>query len=447
MCDWKNKALPYTAALFAAAHWASTPMVYGAQGAYGFATASERSTNIRQVPINQESERINSVVGGLVYSEDTADFTGRIVTQIEYRDYTHDTFDDESIFTLDTSALWTISPGRFTWTIVDSARQVVLDPTQPRTPPNRAGANVIETGPDIFFHLGPRQRLSFGARYGNVYVGDTELDNNRYGGVIRWIHQIGPQLTGSANFEHLSVQYDDDVNEDFERRDAFLRMETQRVHTRITVDGGITRINRDRSSELDGSLFRLRAEHDVTGSSSFGMSALVGYSDVGDGLLRYVTPPTTPLDRATPPSSITDVIASGIDYSREADLTYGYRGARFNTTARIEGRELEFETAATGNRDETGVVLDLAYSFSPRMSGTLFGREHDIEYRETGRDDEETEVGIGLAYRAQRNLTVATDARRIERTSNVPTADFVDRRIFVTLIYSTGSLYRPITRR
>lgn len=440
----RRNSAPHAAGLIGAIYCLSSPLLYAAQGAYGFGIASERSSNIRQAASNPESERIDSAVAGLAYMQDTADFTGRIAAQIEYRDYANDTFDDETVFSLDASGLWTLMPGRLTWTLVDSARQVVLDPTVASTPTNRAGANVIETGPDLFFHLGPRQTFVVGARYGNVYVGDTELDNNRYGGIVRWIHQIAPQLTGSMNVEHLSVRYDNDVNEDFDRRDVFLRIETQRVHTHITFDGGVTRLSRERSRDLDGSLLRLRAEHNITGSSFVAASASVGYSDIGGDLLRYVTPPTTPADRPAPPHSVTDVISSDINYTRQADLLYGYRGARFGASARIEGRELEFETTTTGNRDETGVLLDVSYNFSAITSAALFARRHDINYREISRDDEEQDIGLRITYRAQRNLTLVAEARRIERSSNVPINDFVDERALLSVVYSTGALYTPI---
>lgn len=421
---------------------------YAGEGAYGFGIATERSSNIHRSANDPLSERINSVVGGLAYAEDTADFTGRIAAQAERRDYVDDTFDDETIVTLDAAALWTIMPGRFTWTLIDSARQVTLDPTVADVPTNRAASNVIETGPDVFFHFNPRQRLVLGARAGNVYVGDTVFDNNRYGAMVRWVQEFAPQLSGSVNAEHLSVRYDDDsANENFDRRDLFLRVDSRRPYTEIALDAGVTRIQRDRTGDLDGSLLRLRVQRTISGTSHLGLSASAGYSDIGGHLLRYVTPPRTPIDRAIPPHSITDVISSDINYTREADLFYGYSGARFSANARLEARNLEFENAPTGNRDESGIVLDLSYNFSVRLVGGMFGNRRDIRYREIDRDDQDQEFGVRLSYRAQRNLVVTTDARRTERDSSIATSDFVDKRFFVSLMYSTGSLYNPATRR
>lgn len=423
-------------------------VAYAGEGAYGFGVATEQSSNIRQSANDPVRERINSVVGGIAYGEDTADFTGRVAAQVEQRDYADDTFDDETIVSLDAAALWTLMPGRFTWTLIDSARQVTLNPTLSDTPTNRAASNVIETGPDLFFHFNPRQRLVLGARAGNVYVGDTVLDNNRYGAMLRWVQDFAPQLSGSLNAEYLSVRYDDDsANENFDRRDLFLRVESRRPYTEITLDGGVTRIQRDRTGDLDGSLLRLHVQRTISGASHLGLSASAGYSDIGGHLLRYVTPPRTPIDRAIPPHSTTDVISSDINYTREADLSYGYSGARFGANARIEARNLEFETAPTGDRDESGVVLDLSYSFSVRLVGVIFGHRRDINYRETDRDDQDQEFGVRLSYRAQRNLVLATDARRIQRDSSIPTNGFVDKRFFVSLMYSAGSLYSPTTRR
>lgn len=434
--------------LFVAVVAASGSVAYAGEGAYGFGVATERSSNIRRSAADPVGERINSIVGGIAYGEDTADFTGRVAAQVEHRDYVNDTFDDEAIVTLDAAALWTIVPGRFAWTLADSARRVTLNPTLPDTPTNRAASNVIETGPDVFFHFNPRQRLVLGARAGNVYVGDTVLDNNRYGAMVRWVQEFAPQLSGSVNAEHLSVRYDDDsANDNFDRRDFFLRVDSRRPYTEIALDAGVTRIQRERAGDLDGSLLRLRVQRTITGTSHVGLSASAGYFDIGGQLLRYVTPPRTPIDRVIPPRSITDVISSDINYTREADLFYGYSGARFGANARLEARNLEFETAPTGNRDESGIVLDLSYNFSVRLVGGMSGSRRDIRYREIDRDDQDQELGVRLSYRVQRNLVVTTDARRTERDSSVATADFVDKRFFVSLMYSTGSLYNPSTRR
>lgn len=419
---------------------------WGAQADFGVGYIREHRSNIDQRPGEGVSEDINVAIAGLSYVDNSADFSARVTAQAEYRDYTTDFFSDESLFLLDASAILTLSPGRLTWSIADAFREVTIDPTQSPLPANRAGANVLETGPDAFFRVSPTQTFSLGARYGNVYVGNTEFDNDRYGASARWIYQIAPQTHYSLNFEHLRVDYDEPINEDFRRQDVFFRFQTRRAHAEITLDAGGTNIDRERSDAVRGSLGRLTWRQDLTSVSTAGAAVTVGYQDLGSELLRYVTPPTTSINVTPPPIPVINIVTNAIYYSRQADLFYSNRGSHVLWNVRVAGREVDFESIANEDRDEAGGSGDIIYLYSGATTISLYGSRFDIHYLGSGRRDEETQAWFRIGYRAQRHFTISLDVGRVERDSNDPARGLVDDRVMLSLLWSTGPLFTPISR-
>lgn len=432
--------------LAAALLCAGAPAVEAAQAAYGIGYISEYSTNIERTPTDPENDWINALVGGIAYEERTADLAARVVGQAEVRSYAENTFDDDLLGTLDASAVWTLSPQRLTWTVEDAFRMVTLDPTAATTPRNVAGANIFDTGPDAYLRFGPVHTLSLGARYANVYVGDADLDNNRYTGIVRWLYQSSPRITWSLNVEHLNVAFENDVlNEDFRRDDAYARLSIRQARSEFTLDAGRTRLDRERSAELEGSLGRLSWRRELSTESSFGLSAATGYQDVGAELLGFLTGPTATVT-ATVPATGTDVVTSDLYYSRQADIFYTRRGVRLGGTVRAVARELDFETDLQ-DREEAGGSVELGYVHSATVSATLFGDYLKIDYARFRREDEDIHYGARVAYLLARNVSVGLEGRRIERVSTEPASEFVDKRVLLTLLYSTAPLYTPLSRR
>ena len=426
--------------------WLFAYSAWAAQADFGAGYIREHRSNIDQRPGEGVSENINVAIAGLSYAEDTAAFSARVTAQAEYRDYAADFFADETLFLLDASAIWTLSPGRLTWSISDAFREVTLDPTQAPLPANRGGANVLETGPDAFFRISSTQTFSLGARYGNVYVGDTDLDNDRYGASARWIYQAAPQTHYSLNIEHLNTDYDEPTNEDFQRFDAFFRYQTRRAHAEVTLDGGVTEIDRDRSETLSGSLVRGIWRQDLTSVSTAGASASAGYQELGSELLRYVTPPTTSIIVTPPPVPVIDVITNDIYYSRQADVFYTNRGSRVIWNIRLTTRDIDFESPVNEDREETGGSGDIIFYYSGATTIGLYGSRLDIDYMSSGRHDKEMQTWLRMGYRAQRHFTISLDVGRVQRDSTDPMREFVDDRAMLSFLWSTGPLFTPISR-
>lgn len=425
---------------------AAAGVASAAQTDYGIGYAGEYTSNVRRTQSNAEDEWINSVIAGFTYTENTQDLAAFVTGQAQYRNYSSNTFGDETLYFLNSSLLWTISPQRFTWTVEDSYREITLDTTAAATPTNRAGSNVFSTGPDIRFEINPVNALVVNARYGNVYVGDTGLDNNRYSGLVGWEYQSSAVTQWALNAQQTYVDYEDDsVAPDYRQNNVFLQMLRRFPQSQLLVDLGKSKFERDGGSEADGSLQRLEWRRTLSAVSNFGLIFAREFQDTGADLLGLVTSPGTPVGGTAPPAAATNVITGDLYYSRRVDLFYSRQDGRFAWNMRATGRELDFQTLAQDRR-EAGLNLSATYNYSAVGAVSLLGQYLRSDFVDTNRDDEDTSVALRYTYQARRNLGMMIEGRRIARSSTDPSSEYVDKRALFTIQYTTGPLYAPFNQ-
>lgn len=433
-------------AMVVVAALATVGVASAAQTDYGIGYAGEYTTNVRRTPSDAEDEWINSVIAGFTYTENTQELAAFVTGQAQYRDYSSDSFGDETLYFLNSSLLWTISPQRFTWTVEDSYREITLDTTAAATPTNRAGSNVFSTGPDVRFEVNPVHALVVNARYGNVYVGDTGLDNNRYSGLVGWEYQSSAVTQWALNAQQLYVDYEDDAAaSDYRQNNVFLQMLRRYPQSQFLADAGKTKFKRDNGGEADGSLLRVEWRRTLSAVSNFGVLLSREFQDTGADLLGLVATPGTPVGGTAPPAAANNVVTGDLYYSRRADVFYSRQDGRLAWTMRATGRELDFQTIAQDRR-EAGLNLSATYNYSAVGAVSLLGQYLRTDFEDTRRDDEDTSLALRYTYQARRNLGMMIEGRRIERSSTAVNSDYVDKRALFTIQYTTGPLYAPFNQ-
>lgn len=427
---------------------AMAPLQAG-QFAYGLGYTATRSDNITRDNANERSETVHTYLAGFSYLENTADIVARIFAQASYYDYQDDIFDDESVYNLNSSLLWTISPQRFTWTVEDAYEEKRISATTADTPDNRTDVNVFSTGPDLYLRLNPVNTLAFGARAENVSAGESNIDNDRLNASARWLYEANSYSTYSLNLEATDVNYDDSItNTDYARRDFFVRADYRPSRSQYLLDYGATKINPDRGEELDGTLTMLSWIRQLTNESSFGLSASREFADTGTDILAAST--AAGLSMGTPVSTTTtlssDVVTGDVYYAKRANLFYTRRGGSFWVNLSASTQDLDFETTAQDRKEKIG-FLELDYFYTGTTSIKFFTEQTRIEYLNFFREDTDRNSGIRLGYRVSRRIGLELEGRRVDRTSTDPTAEFEENRAFLSIIYSSGPLFAPVYTR
>lgn len=403
----------------------------------------EFSDNIRRVATGQEKETLNVLFGGVVYQDTTPALDLRFAPAAEYLDYKRDTFDDEARLTLDSSAIWTLSPRRLTWTLQDTARQVRIDPTRPDTPANTALANFLSTGPDLYVRFTNINTLQLGARYVNVYVAETDLDNERGEGYARWLYQYSPITVLSLNYDVQEARFENPtISPNFERRDAYFRVTTQQARSTFVADLGRTQIKREAADDLAGGLARLTWTRRSTMETNFGLLAESGFSDTGTDLEATAAAANAPAEGGAAQTVSQNLVARDIFRAKRADIFFDRRGTRFASTFRLSERRLEFQAAPLDDRDEGIVDVALTYFYSAASSLGIYGRRGRIEYRNRVLTDTDTTVGVRWQRSITRSVSVSLDFQRWERSSTDPGREFTEDRVLLGVLYSSGPVQR-----
>lgn len=418
---------------------------YAGDFAYGLGYSSMYSSNIAHASVNPQKEWINSVMAGIGYAENTPDVVARVLSQAQYNKYKY-VYGDETLFNLDSSAVWTVSPQRFNWSAQDVYRQLPVVITATATPANRQNVNVFSTGPDFLLHFSPVQTLALGARYGNFYASRSNVDNDNVSGYARWLYQSTPRTTYSLNYEVFQVDYKDDVaNVNRKQQDLYLSVHTRPSRSEYMLDLGTTRISRDRMADLRQGRGRLSWVREINPETNMGASVGAEFSNTGNDVLAASAAAAGPAPSPAPvvqPS----VVTGDVYRTKRGQVFYSRHSSRFGTSLQVFGQEVDYQLTPFDNR-QSGGDLQLSYYYSDTITTTLFSYYVKTKYTILTRRDTDRDAGLRFAYRVGRDILTALEGRRIERSSTDPTAPFTDNRILFTVLYSSGPAFRALSTR
>lgn len=418
--------------------------------AYGAGYYGTYSDNVRRTSTNPQSEWIHSLIAGLGYRENGPALQANAQLQAEYRDYKYDTYRDGPLYFVDASLLWKIFPERLEWFFVDRYDQVTRDSTLANTPDNLVDANVLSTGPNLFLRFGNVNTLLLGLRYGNASYNDdypsSNVDNSRYGALVRWLYRMNSATTNSLNYEFQRIKYDEAVlNGDFDKHDLYMRIDWGRAFTQFLLDLGATRVDVANGSDESGHLARLTWSQTLTSESSAGVQLADEYLDSGSALLATATSSTgTP---GAPPSlPVANSLVNDFFYTKRADVYYDRKGDSGGMKTRIFYRDIDYRTSSF-DRHEIGGHVELSYVPFGLLTTTAYFNHTDIEYQSPARNDRDNDIGIRLLFRLSRHLTTTLDAQKAWRFSSDPASEYTDRRILFSLAYSSASFFVPVRAR
>ena len=421
--------------------------LYAADFAYGLGYTATSSSNITRVPVNERHEWINSLLAGAIYAESTPTVTARVLAQAEYRNYSKNVFGDETLFNMNANAVWTLSPQRFTWTVDDAYRQLLVDVTAATTPANRTNTNTFDTGPDFYLRFTPVNSLALGARVGNFYTARGDTDNDRFSGYASWLYQATASTTYSLNYQMLDVNYDNDtLNTNFIRHDLFLRARTRPSRSEFILDLGASDINRARGNDPRETLTRLSWVRQLTPESTLSLILSKESSDVGTDILTtsvVTNVPVTPGQvTTTPPALAQDVVTGDVYVTKRSEIIYTHHGSKVGATFSLFKRDLNFE-ATPMDRKETGGHLELSFLYFGTSTAAFFSDYAKTEYLDFFRRDTDKDSGLRFSYLVRKSLTLGLEGHHIVRTSTASTLDFVENRVLFSVLYSSGPLFTP----
>ncbi len=128
-------------------------------------TGRVQSDNITRAEFGSADGHYDSVGLLLGLGRTSPRLDASIASDLEYRTYSVDTVEDETVGTLEASADVDIVPDRFSWLFTDEYGQGSMDPFFAERPGNRESLNVATTGPRLTLPFAGRTSLNMSADY------------------------------------------------------------------------------------------------------------------------------------------------------------------------------------------------------------------------------------------------------------------------------------------
>lgn len=399
---------------------------------YGLSAGVGTSDNIARVPAGGDSETILSAGVDLRLQRE-----GRLLNAdvdldldyLDYLDYQDSTFSSEVTGMAEANLRLAFVPNRFEWVVQDSFGQMEIDPFATPNPANRENVNYFSTGPNLLFRLGAAGSVTLFGRYSLVDYEDTRFDNDRLLGGLTFTRELSARSSLALNASAERVEYDDlNLGSSYDRQTASLRYEITGARTRIAAEAGYTELH-DRLTTSSSPLFELEVARDLTRRSTLtlrtGIRAMDDASSLRAGHALGGGVPTRP-----------GQISTADPYeTRHASLGWTFSAPRTGFALSAAFEKDEQEQLGALDRKRRLINARAHRQLTSRLRGEVLADYRKNDYDAAGFEDEETRVGLRLAWNAGRQLNLELDLDHFMHDSSNPLREFDETRIFLRLAW------------
>jgi hypothetical protein len=389
------------------------------------------SDNLGRVSENEQDESIATAGARFSFDQNSAKLQADVVGDVSYYKYLDDTFDPELIGNVYANTAFTLLPERFIWSLTDQFGQVAPDPFQPATPDNRENINYFATGPDFIMGLGSQMRLRLGARYSLVDYEDDPLDSTSTGGQLALVRELSDRSSISLNGSVRDVEYDEvALNADFDQTEAYLRYEGTGARTNLEIEAGYSQLDRDALEDSEsGALVRVNASRRMSSSSTLilnggrefstaaGAFAINQGAGIGAAPGRQTADPFT-LDRAL------------LGWTFNRNVT--------GVTVSTSWSKRSYDGSPELDESSTTLSARFRRDLSPSKSLEIATSYSSIDYQQPSVDSDDLTVGVLFMWRLSRALTLEARYDFSNRSSDTPSSEYTENRLFLTIGYGRG---------
>jgi len=393
---------------------------------------AEHSDNVLRTPGDEQEETIGFAGLTLGVEVDRQRLDAEADGTFEFRKYLDETFGDDWTGGLDGLLSLSLVPERFVWFAQDNFGQIAENRADVETPANRQNFNYFTTGPDITLPLGARTAVQISGRWSDTYFEESIEGSESLDGSVGLIRTLSETTAVSLNASTSKIEFDQqDIFEDSEIQEAFLRLTADSARTTFEGDVGYSRTSRG-ELESDGVVVRLNLTRSLTSRSSITLSAGSDFDSTG-GAFRVEQ------DATGVQASNENIVASGDVFRNSyAYLIFETQQARINVGVTVHGSRERHEVETLLDRDVMGAELSLGRQFTSRFGFELSGAWAKDEFVNEGFSFDEWEVGLDLTWQLNHAWSIEARAEHYAGSGEGITRDYDENRAALTLTYSIG---------
>ena len=399
------------------------------------------SDNAGRATTNGDSDTRGELGVDLRYAKGEGRLNARVGSNLQYRSYFNDTYEDELVGRFNGLLSYWFIPERFSWVVEDNFGQTYINRAAVETPANRQNTNYFSTGPDVILRLGSRTDLSLQGRWSDVSYETSRADSQRLEGTVGLIRQLSERSSMSLNAAAANIDFKDPTEgTDYDRLSGYLGYEARGSRTGLSLQGGYTEL-RGGGETLDGPLFDLSLTRETSARSRLTLRAGTNLTDSAE-MFRLDQGTRSAADASDNPAADPneDVTVSTEPFQADyASLTWGRAGERNSLSLSADWRREDYSFTEARNRESLGFNALLSREISPTLKGRLFGMWRNEDFPETDVNYDEWSFGAGISWTFTRQFSLDVDVTRYEGSGDATAAgglrDYTENRFSLRVNY------------
>jgi hypothetical protein len=326
-----------------------------------------------------------------------------IDANLDYRRYSLDSLDNETVGTLNAAADVDIVQDLFGWTFYDNYGQGIRDPFSGLGPGNREKVNIIGTGPRILVPLGGRTTLDIRGTYSERRFDESsQVDSDSMLSELGLYRQISSTARLGLVASWNDIEYVDVIAPSYKIERLSVRYEKELATGRVLAELGTNEISAA-GRDSDEPLYNFVWTRSLTARSELSIRAAQEITDSGSALSSGLAP-------GIEGDSFTDVIVTPDPLEQQRfGISYVLTLSRTVVSADVGSWKDDYVGSSTYDNDSRNLHASFVRTISPRLS---FGVGFDRINRDFG-------DGAGLQPDGEDSWVAAWVNRILGRRFNV----------------------------
>ncbi len=381
-----------------------------------------------------ETGEIDDVIlaGGFAftYAEKTRRLESDISADLDYYEYTENTFENEWLGTLNGIVNLALVEERFDWAFTDTFGQQQSDPFSPATPDTREYVNIFTTGPRIRLLPPGRNQLELNASYTRSDYEKRNSDNDQYMGSIRLGRELSRNTSIALVPSHQRIEFNVSQIPSIEQSDLAIEYTATGSRNDVSVSVGGTEVEAG-GFESDGLLLDFSWTYRISDASSVSVTGGSRYSAQGDSFGLYQSL------RAGRDTTVDNTVSDAPFRNNYFGVSQDLSSARNTIKAAVSFSQEDFEDGSGLDRDVFSGSLAIRREFRRDWSTGVSGGVDRREFKYFGRRDDDLKLGFDLAWDVTARLTISAEYDFLKRNSTESLSDFEESRAFLRFTFAS----------
>ena len=297
---------------------------------FGVSQSYENTSNPLHVPeIFDDGSFEDSIVTSSVFlklKEDSSTLKSTVDLKINYLDYVENVSSDLTRSNLKSSFLWFITPGYYSWYLVDNIVQTQIDVSLIVSESNAQDVNEFLTGPRLKWKLGG-SKLELNSYINKFTYSETDNDSTNLLTSLLWRNKMPSGIKLDLRYSTKFVTFDEDESlNSYDQSTVGAGLKYEKKTNTIDIFFGKTFLNSDDVSDSTFRNDKISFKRELTRYSSISLLHSNGLSSKDESL------------------SSGDTVLSGVHFSKESIISY-------KRSSSVFGMELKLSESERNNLD------------------------------------------------------------------------------------------------